>query len=99
MPQSSVLQDSAAAFAELSELAVSARPLAEILQRTVELARGVIDAAVEVSVTMIDGDDATTPAATAEWAVTLDEVQYGQGHGPVPELHAGRPSRRDHRYG
>ena len=73
---------SAAAFAELSKLAVSARPLAEILQRTAELTRAVIGAPVEVSVTLIDGDDPTTPAATAEWAVTLDEAQYGQGYGP-----------------
>jgi GAF domain-containing protein len=82
MSDASAAGDSAAAFAELSKLAVSARPLAEILQRTSELTRAVIAAPVEVSVTLIDGDEATTPAATAEWAVALDEAQYAQGFGP-----------------
>jgi GAF domain-containing protein len=61
---------------------VSASPLTEILQRTVDLAQAVIDQQVEVSMTLITGDEATTPAATAGWAVTLDEVQYDQGYGP-----------------
>jgi GAF domain-containing protein len=72
----------AEAFAELAELSVSAEPLMEILQRTVELALAVIAAQVEVSVTVIAGDDARTPAATAAIAAKLDEVQYRAGHGP-----------------
>lgn len=71
-----------AAFAELAELAVSAQPLVEILQRTVDLARSVIAAPGEVSVTLITGDDATTPVATDPLATTLDEVQYAHGYGP-----------------
>jgi len=82
MSESSISDDSAAAFAELSTLAVSARPLAEVLQRTTELTRAVMGPSVEVSVTLIDGDAATTPAATCEWTLTLDETQYAYGHGP-----------------
>lgn len=70
------------AFAELGELAVSAQPLVEILQRTVDLAKAVITAPVEVSVTVITGDDATTPVATADVAVTLDQAQYQHRYGP-----------------
>lgn len=51
------------------------RPLAEIPQRTAEPARAVIGPPVEVSVTLVDGDDASTPAATADGAYTLDEAQ------------------------
>jgi GAF domain-containing protein len=75
-------QDPAAAFAELGALAVSARPLEEILQRTADLIRSVIDAPVEVSVTLVDGDDARTPAATAVRAAALDQAQYDDGYGP-----------------
>jgi GAF domain-containing protein len=82
MPEPSSTADPATAFAELSRLAVSARPLAEILQRTTELARAVIGAPVEVSVTLVDGDRATTPAATAGQAVALDQAQYDEGYGP-----------------
>lgn len=74
--------DPASAFAELGALALSASPLTEILQRTADLARAVLAEQVEVSVTLIDGDDATTPAATAGWAVDLDAAQYAYGHGP-----------------
>ena len=74
--------DASDAFVELGKLSVSSQPLAEILQRTTELARAVITAPVEVSVTIITGDHATTPAATAAVAVALDEVQYRDGFGP-----------------
>jgi GAF domain-containing protein len=74
--------DTAAALAELSTLTVSTRPLTEILQRTAELARAVIAAPGAVSVTLVDGEKATTPAATDAWAVTLDEAQYRHGYGP-----------------
>jgi len=82
MPDSAKSSESASAFAELGELAVSAVPLTEILQRTAELTRSVLGAPVEVSVTLIDGDAASTPAATADWAVTLDQAQYDHGYGP-----------------
>jgi len=72
----------AAAFAELGALAVSTQPLAEILERTVELARTVVVPTGEASVTVIVGDDARTPAATDGVAATLDETQYAVGHGP-----------------
>ncbi len=71
-----------AAFRELSDLVVSAQPLAEILQRTVVLTQAVLGPAVEVSVTVITGDDATTPAATRDLAITLDRAQYDAGYGP-----------------
>jgi GAF domain-containing protein len=82
VPLSASPEDPSAAFAELSTLAVSATPLQEILQRTVELTRGVLAAEVEASITLINGDEVTTPAATAAWAITLDHAQYEHGHGP-----------------
>lgn len=81
-----------AAFAELAKLAISARPLTEILQRTTELTRAVLGPPVEVSVTLVDGEDATTPAATVEWAVRLDEAQYRRGWGPcLDSARSGHP--------
>src|SRR4051794_30920473 len=71
-----------AAFAELAALAMSAQPLREILQRTVALARTVVSSTSAVSVTVIAGDDATTPAATADVAVSIDQSQYDEGYGP-----------------
>lgn len=82
MPDLPSDRDLAATFAELSALSVSARPLSEILQRTADLARAVLAEQVEVSVTLVDGDRATTPAATDGWAVSLDEAQYAFGYGP-----------------
>ncbi|MHB2024099.1 MAG: hypothetical protein ACYCO3_12320 [Mycobacteriales bacterium] len=81
MSQSSNTPDAEAAFAELGTLAVSSRPLTEILQRTADLTRGVIAASVEVLVTLIDGDKATTPVAITRWAVKRDEAQYEHGYG------------------
>jgi len=88
--------DPAAAFAELGDLAVSARPLTEILQRTTELTRAVLGAPVEVSVTLITGDAAATPAATDDWAVMLDQLQYDHGYGPcLDSARAGQLVRVD----
>src|SRR4051794_13057660 len=77
-----------AAFAELAALAMSAQPLREILQRTVALARTVVSSTSAVSVTVIAGDDATTPAATADVAGSLD--RRGSGKGP-PRAPPGPP--------
>jgi GAF domain-containing protein len=56
----------------------------------------VLGAPVEVSVTLIDGDAATTPAATADWPVILDQAQYDNGYGPcLDSARAGQLVRVD----
>jgi GAF domain-containing protein len=70
------------AFAELDSAASSEQPLTAALERTAELAKAVLRIPMEASVTLIDADEATTPAFTARLAVDLDETQYALGYGP-----------------
>jgi GAF domain-containing protein len=70
------------ALAELSKLNATGEPLAEVLARTVELAKSVLSVPIEASVTLIDSQGATTPAFTAQTAMELDETQYELGYGP-----------------
>ncbi|WP_127783606.1 GAF and ANTAR domain-containing protein [Rhodococcus sp. X156] len=70
------------AIHELTRIVVGEKPLDEVFAQVVQLARREIPGADEVSVTMVDGSGATTPAATGELACTLDEQQYSTGQGP-----------------
>ena len=71
-----------AAFAELSKIMLEDDSLDETLGRIAALACEAIGDITEVSVTMVDGDKATTVACTGESAVHLDERQYANGFGP-----------------
>lgn len=77
--------ESRGAAAESGPTAIGDRRLAGILKGTTELARAMLEPPVEASMTLIEGagaDHATTPAATAEWALALDQAQYRSGVGP-----------------
>ena len=71
-----------AAFAELSKIMHGDQSLDQTLERIAALACVAIRDITEVSVTMVDGDQATTAVFTGQLAVDLDERQYENGSGP-----------------
>jgi GAF domain-containing protein len=73
-------------FAQLGTIVLGEQPLPQILEQVVQLAKRVLPATLEASITLIDGDDAHTPAFTGEPALMLDERQYENKSGPC--LHA-----------
>jgi GAF domain-containing protein len=73
------------AFAELGRLRLDEGDLRHVLTRIAELAKATIPGAAEVSVTLVSGDGAGTPAFTGELALALDETQYDSGYGPCLE--------------
>ncbi|HWC36271.1 MAG TPA: GAF and ANTAR domain-containing protein [Mycobacteriales bacterium] len=73
---------SQAAFTELGGLALGGLPLNDVLDRTAELAKTVVRLPIEASVTLIEGEHATTPSYTAQLALDLDHTQYDLGYGP-----------------
>jgi GAF domain-containing protein len=75
-------QGSELAFADLAKMNADHRPLNDVLARTVELAKSVVTIPIEASVTLVDSNEATTPAFTGQPALELDETQYGLGYGP-----------------
>src|SRR5690348_6201935 len=70
------------AYAELSQILLSAQPLGMILHRVAEIARELIPGAYEVSIALIERDRARTVAFTGAVATALDERQYCSGRGP-----------------
>lgn len=70
------------AFAELTKINAGQHPLNDVLARTVELAKSVLSVPIEASITLIDSEEATTPAFTGRTALDLDETQYQLGYGP-----------------
>jgi GAF domain-containing protein len=56
--------------------------LRDVFQRAVDLAKLTFPEVAEVSVTVVRGEDAHTPAYTGDLALILDESQYQFGHGP-----------------
>src|SRR4051812_27386455 len=76
------VSSSTLAFAKLTKINADRHPLNEVLTRTVGLAKSVLRVPVEVSVTLMDSEEATTPVFTGPTAVSLDETQYELGYGP-----------------
>jgi GAF domain-containing protein len=70
------------AFAELGRIKLAESDIDAVLDKITQLAKRTISGASEVSVTLMQGDDAYTAAFTGELAVKLDESQYERGHGP-----------------
>jgi GAF domain-containing protein len=64
------------------------RPLEEVLQQIVEIAKGAVPGADEVSNTLVRDDKAWTSAYTGRLALDADELQYERGYGPC--MDAGR---------
>jgi GAF domain-containing protein len=74
--------DAQEAFDELARLVLSEHSMDELLQRIADLAKGVVEGASEVSVSLVGKDRATTVVTTGELATSLDERQYDDESGP-----------------
>jgi len=70
------------AFAELGRTRFSETDVATALATVADIAKRTIPGADEVSITLVGAGGAHTAAFTGERAVTVDEWQYQQGHGP-----------------
>ena len=73
----------------LARLLLAEENTQSVLQRVVDLARQVVPARAEISVTVVRDERATTAAFTGDMARHLDETQYGQGYGPCMEAALG----------
>lgn len=74
--------DEAAAYAAISRLDLSARPLERTLLELATLAQRAVREAAEVSVTLLGEEGPRTAASSGDIALRLDERQYETGHGP-----------------
>lgn len=74
------------AFAQLGRIKPYETSLGDVFQRVVDLTEVSIPKVTQVSVTVVQGLDAHTPACTGGLALALDESQYELGQGPC--LHA-----------
>jgi GAF domain-containing protein len=81
----STSREGQAAFASLSRMILEEEPLDAILLGVAQSARRTIKQARDVSVTMIDDDQASTVVFTGALAIDLDQVQYETGSGPCLE--------------
>ncbi|MEV6632588.1 GAF domain-containing protein [Actinoplanes sp. NPDC051470] len=70
------------AFAELGRIDFTETDVATALTKVADLARRSIPGADDVSVTLLGAGGAHTAAFTGQRALTVDEWQYQQGHGP-----------------
>jgi GAF domain-containing protein len=70
------------AFEQLGRTKLGETDLNGVLDQVAHLAKRTLAGANEVSVTLVTGKNAHTAAYTGQLALTLDEWQYGQGHGP-----------------
>jgi GAF domain-containing protein len=67
---------------------LSRRPLEEVLQQIVDIAKDTVPGADEVSNTLVRDDKGWTSAYTGRLALDADELQYERGYGPC--MDAGR---------
>jgi len=70
------------AFAELGRINFSTTDVATALTKVADVARRSIPQADDVSITLVGPGGAHTAAFTGQLAITVDEWQYQQGHGP-----------------
>jgi GAF domain-containing protein len=73
----------------LARLLLAEQNTQSVLQHVVDLARRVVPARAEISITVVRDERATTAAFTGDMARHLDEAQYGQGYGPCMEAALG----------
>jgi GAF domain-containing protein len=76
------------AFERLGRMKLGETDLNGVLDQVAHLAKRTIPGADEVSVTLVTENDAHTAAYTGQLALTLDERQYGKGHGPCLDASA-----------
>ena len=72
----------AAAYASLSQLVYADRPLANTLDKLINLAKEIMSETPDVSLTLVDDTGASTPASTGPLALRLDRQQYELETGP-----------------
>lgn len=77
-------------YAELARIVVGTQPLGVVLHQVAELARGVIEGADDVSVTLIERGRPRSVAfaGDGQLAALLDERQYEKGFGPCLDASA-----------
>jgi GAF domain-containing protein len=80
------------AFAELGRIKLADIDIDTLLDKIVQLAKRTISDAGEVSVTLLQGEEAHTAAFTGELALQLDEMQYERGYGPCLDASTGTAS-------
>ncbi|SET37105.1 GAF and ANTAR domain-containing protein [Geodermatophilus poikilotrophus] len=78
-----------AALDELGRLLLAELTSPSVLQRIVDLVAQAMPAGVEVSITLVRGEQPTTAAFTGQLAEELDETQYERGYGPCLEAAVG----------
>jgi GAF domain-containing protein len=78
-----------AALGELGRLLLPELSSPSVLQRIVDLLAQAMPAGVEVSITLMRGEQPTTAAFTGQLAEELDETQYERGYGPCLEAAVG----------
>src|SRR4051794_13571901 len=74
--------DLSQAIEELGQIVLAERPLNDILETVVGLAKRTLQGRVETSVTLIDAGSPVTAAFTSDLALALDERQYTDDRGP-----------------
>jgi len=70
------------AFAELGRIKFSETDFTTVLATVARLAERTVPGADDVSITLVGAGGAYTAAFTGERAMTVDDWQYQQGHGP-----------------
>lgn len=80
------------AFLELGKIVLGDQPLAQILDTVVHLAKRALAPPLEVSITLVSGDEPVTVGFTGDVALALDERQYEAERGPC--LDAGASGER-----
>jgi GAF domain-containing protein len=74
--------EEAAAYAALSQIGLTDRPLDQTLEEVAVLAKRVLPETPEASVTLVTDQQARTAAFSGKVALQLDERQYDDGYGP-----------------
>jgi GAF domain-containing protein len=85
MSSSRTPPDANEAFVRLGKIVLGDQPLPEILERVVHLAKQVVPAPVDASITLVAGDQPSTVGFTDDTALALDERQYDDEAGPCLE--------------
>ncbi len=85
MESAARLDEASAALEDLQGVLAGEEPIQEALQGLAEAAVRVISDAGAVSITMVDGDNASTAASTSDDVIRIDAEQYASGEGPCLE--------------
>ncbi|BBX62237.1 transcriptional regulator [Mycobacterium saskatchewanense] len=84
------LDATAEAIGDLRDVFAAEEPLNDVLARVAETAARAIPDADAVSITVLTGDQRSTPASTDERIIALDHLQQVSGRGPCIEAAEGR---------